>query len=83
MRACLAVLIALTLPGCDPDPTPRCQEAYDHLIGLAKRRPDPEQRARFVRTCREAFDEGRHRCLMDAATVEEALECRPTRIRPG
>lgn len=81
----LALLLLATpvAPACAPDPGPRCQQAYDHLIRLAKRRPEPDQRQRFLGACRAAWDEGHHRCLLGARTVEAALECRPRKTRPG
>lgn len=73
----------LSLTACDPDPSPRCAEAYDHLIALSKRPPDGGERDRFVTACRDAFDEGRHACLLEATTADEALACRPRQVRPG
>ncbi len=84
MRAWLTGLVLLSLiAACDPSPAPKCEEAYNHLIVLAKRAPNPEQRARFLTACADAYDEVRHRCLVAATSVEEALSCRPGKVRPG
>lgn len=79
------LLLALALLGgplaaCQPDPGPQCARAYEHLVEIAGRQPSDDERRRFVDTCRGAWDEGRHRCLMGAETVQEALDCRPTRV---
>lgn len=79
----LAVAAAPPLTACAKDPAPRCSEAYDHLVRLAKRSADGGQRARFISACTEAWDDGHQRCLLKARTVEEALDCRATRVRPG
>ena len=76
-----AVLIFTT--GCEPDPLPHCEEAYAHLVKLAKRPADLEQRARFMDACKEAWDPGRHACIMKATTPTQAKQCRPTKVRPG
>lgn len=82
--AALALIATLTVgTACDPEPGPLCAEAYDHLIGIAKRPDRPEPRDRFVSACIDAFDEGRHRCIMGATTAEDALACRPRKVRPG
>ena len=84
MRACVSSLILFSLiAACDPNPAPKCEEAYIHLIQLAKRPANPEQRARFLSACGEAFDEARHACLLQAETVKDALACRPAKVRPG
>ena len=84
MRVWLTGLVScLLLVACDPDPAPKCEEAYDHLITLAKRPPESAQRQRFLQACHEAYDESRHRCFLDAVTVEDALACRPGKVRPG
>ncbi len=84
MRKLVSLLVCLSLiAACDPDPAPQCEEAYIHLIQLAKRPANPEQRARFLSACLDAYDEARHRCLVEAKTVDEALACRPAKVRPG
>ena len=84
MRVWLTGLVFFSfIAACDPDPAPKCEEAYNHLITLAKRPQEAEQRQRFLRACHEAFDEARHRCLLDAQTIEDALTCRPSKVRPG
>ena len=83
--AMLAVLILLSpvTGGCAEDRTVDCVQAYDHLITLAKRRMQPKKRRQFVERCRKAWDDKRHKCLMDSTTTEEALRCRVERVRPG
>ena len=85
MRACwlTGLVFFLLIAACDPDPAPKCDEAYNHLITLAKRAPDLEQRQRFMTACIQAFDEGRHTCLLEATSIDEAVTCRPTKVRPG
>lgn len=82
-RALAAAAIAFFLAGCDPDHSVPCGQAYDHLIEVAQRRPNPELKTRFVDACKGVWDEARHSCLMEAQTVEEALACRPKKVRPG
>ena len=83
MRAWLIGMVSLSLiAACDPDPAPKCEEAYNHLIALAKRPPNPEQRARFLSACMDAYDEARHQCLIGATSIEQALACRPSGVRP-
>ena len=79
----LALMLSPATGGCAEDRTVDCVQAYDHLIGLAKRRMQPKQRRAFVERCRSAWDEKRHKCLMDSTTPEEALRCRVERVRPG
>jgi len=84
MRVWLISMVSLSLiAACDPDPAPRCEEAYNHLIALAKRPPNPEQRTRFLAACTDAYDEGRHQCLIGAKSIEEALACRPSKVHPS
>ena len=86
MRVALLALVFVFAPaigGCAQDRTVDCVQAYDHLISLAKRRIQPRKRRVFVERCRSAFDEKRHKCLMDSKTPEEALRCRVERVRPG
>ena len=71
------------MAACDPDPAPKCIEAYNHLIALAKRPANADQRARFLEACNQAYDEKRHQCLIRAGSIEEALACRPGKVRPG
>lgn len=83
MRWLVLVFLVFASTGCADDPTYRCVEAYDHIVGIAKHRPSKEQRIRFVNACRASFDEGRHACLMRSKTVDEVRTCRPTQIKPG
>ena len=85
MRVCwlTGLVFFLLIAACDPDPAPKCEEAYNHLIALAKRAPQAEQHQRFITACLDAFDEGRHACLLEAKSITEALACRPTKVRPG
>lgn len=84
MRAWLIGLVFFSLiVACDPDPAPQCEEAYNHLIVLAKRPAQREQRQRFLEACHAAFDETRHRCLIEAKNIDDALACRPGSARPG
>ena len=73
------VLIA----ACAPDVEPRCAEAYDHLIHLAKRSSSAEQRERFMAACRAAWDERQHTCILASRTAEEAMAGRAAKVRPG
>ena len=79
----LAVAGTSAVIGCAPDPAPRCAEAYDHLVRVARRNADGAQRLRFIEACGAAWDEGHHRCILKARTVDEALACRATKVRPG
>lgn len=84
MRAWLSGLLVLSLiSACDPDPAPKCVEAYNHLIALAKRPSQAKQRQRFMDACSAAYDEKRHKCLIGAGSIDEALKCRPGKVRPG
>jgi hypothetical protein len=86
MRALLLVMAFLMIPsvtGCTPDRTVECAQAYDHLIGLAKRRMQPKQQALFISRCRSAWDDQRHACLLRAENAEEAMGCRVGKVRPG
>jgi hypothetical protein len=82
-RWTLIACMMLAVTGCEKDPVEPCQLAYNRLIRLAKHRGDEEQRARFVQACIQAWDAGRHGCLMKAKNPSEALACRPTKVRPG
>jgi hypothetical protein len=86
MRSLLLVIAFFMVPsvgGCTPDRTVACGQAYDHLIGLAKRRMQPKQQAKFVARCKSAWDDKRHACLLKAKTGEEAMRCRVEKVRPG
>ena len=89
MRRLLVILalIALGITGtqwsCRHDATQQCAQAYAHLLELAKRQGSPKEKERFVNACKDAWDEARWKCLMDAKTVEQALDCKPSKIRPG
>ncbi len=50
---------------------------------VARRNADGAQRLRFIEACGAAWDEGHHRCILKARTVDEALACRATKVRPG
>ena len=79
----ITILTLALLAACEPDPTPKCEEAYDHLLALAKRPIQVDQKERFMNACKEAFDEKRHSCFLGAKSVDEALLCRPGKVRPG
>ena len=84
MRVWMTGLMLISLvAACDPDPAPQCEEAYNHLIGLAKRPVEAEQKQRFLQACHEAFDEARHQCLLNSKSIEAAMACRPGKVRPG
>ena len=83
MRFLAMVAVVAFLTACDSDRSVPCGQAYDHLIEIAEQRPDEGLRGRFIAACIAAWDDGRHECLMRATTVEEALECRPTKVKPG
>jgi len=85
MRMTIAgfVLAVLSAGGCAEDTRVPCAEAYDHLAEIAERRPDVDQKRRFVEACVAAWDETRVRCLIEAETPDVALQCRPRRVRPG
>lgn len=86
-RAALAlamtVAAALGAGGCGRDPRPACTGAYQHLVALAKRNPDPDGEYKFVSACVDAWDPERVKCLEGAKTIGEALACKPVKKRPG
>ena len=77
------IVMAATLTGCTSNHEEPCKQAYDHLIEVVNQEEHEATRARFVRTCVDAFDETRMRCLMAATTQDEALSCRAGRVPPG
>ncbi len=76
------LLATLAFGACNQRPL-RCAEAYEHLLELAQRTPTAAEHDRFVSACVTAWDEARVQCLADAATPEDALACKPKKIRPG
>ena len=76
-------LVVVVLGACDADPLPPCAAAYEHLVTLARRNPEPEGEARFVEACVAAWDPKRVDCLTAARTVSDALQCKPIKKRPG
>ena len=83
--AALSAALAGTglVSGCEEDHTFECAAAYDHLLEVGKRYPNEALRASFIDACRTAWDLDRVACLMVAKTPEEALACRPKKIKPG
>jgi len=85
-RLALAALgLALTAgaSACDEDPKGPCGEAYQHLVTLARRNPEPEDEASFIAACVAAWDKKRVACLTAAKSVGDALACKPVKKRPG
>tara|TARA_B100000683_G_scaffold112258_1_gene110457 strand:+ start:74 stop:325 length:252 start_codon:yes stop_codon:yes gene_type:complete len=78
----LTILLGF-LAGCASDQEAPCQQAYVHLVEIAKQEEHLATRERFVKACVEAYDEGRIRCLLDATTTDDALACRAGRVPPG
>jgi hypothetical protein len=78
----LFVLFALT-SACKEPPTRPCGLEYEHLIKLGDRRKNLNLKARYINACVNAWDEGKHRCIMDATKASKALECRPEKVHPG
>ena len=77
------LLLLLPIAGCTSNHKEPCSQAYDHLVQIAKQEGHESTRERFVRTCEEAWDEGRLKCIMEATAPEEALKCRAGRVPPG
>jgi len=68
---------------CSADPPTACGDAYEHLLTLGHRNHDPELRARFLKSCVEAWDKKKVACLQAAETADEALACDWFKKRPG
>lgn len=82
-RALMVGLLGAGLLGGCHDRPERCHAAYDHLSRLAQHQEDQGLARRFVDACVAAWDEGRVTCLLAARTADEALACKPVKIRPG
>ncbi|TNF30690.1 MAG: hypothetical protein EP329_13480 [Deltaproteobacteria bacterium] len=84
-RLVAAALLAATalFAACGDDPQVACGEAYEHLLTIGRRTHDADLRARFVKSCVEAYDKKKIACIQRAATPEEALACKWFKKRPG
>ena len=76
------ILAALGLPACEEDRQPQCIEVFDHLQTLTRHRVTVDLRRKFISSCATSWDPVRHACLMASTSAEEALECKPKRLRP-
>ncbi len=83
MRLFLVLTMLLSSLGCSKPPIEPCVAEYHHLRKLAQRKQNKGVRQRFVTACVAAWDVERHRCIMAASNVTQALACRPGKIHPG
>ena len=81
--ALMLILLLSFMPGCASNHEEPCQQAYDHLVNIAKQEEHQATRERFVQACVDAWDETRIRCLLEAKEADDALACRAGRVPPG
>ena len=83
MRFLLSFLLLFGTVSCTKPPIGPCISEYEHLLRLAKRKERKSVKQRFVNACVSAYDAKRHRCVMKATTVQQAVKCQPGKVYPG